>query len=50
MLHSGLVPYVYVNRVQVFHSDHFVLPLPTGHRFPRQKYLLVRDRAQARRA
>jgi acetoin utilization deacetylase AcuC-like enzyme len=30
--------------MQVFYSDHFVLPLPTGHRFPRGKYRLLRER------
>ena len=27
-----------------FVSDHFVLPLPEGHRFPMQKYRLLRER------
>ena len=27
-------------------SDHFVLPLPAGHRFPMQKYRLLRERAE----
>jgi acetoin utilization deacetylase AcuC-like enzyme len=27
-------------------SDHFVLPLPEGHRFPMQKYRLLRERAE----
>lgn len=26
-----------------FHSDHFVLPLPEGHRFPMVKYRLLRE-------
>lgn len=26
-----------------FHSDHFVLPLPEGHRFPMGKYRLLRE-------
>jgi acetoin utilization deacetylase AcuC-like enzyme len=30
--------------VQAFYSDHFVLPLPEGHRFPMAKYRLLRDR------
>ena len=30
--------------VQAFYADHFVLPLPNGHRFPMQKYQLLRDR------
>jgi acetoin utilization deacetylase AcuC-like enzyme len=29
--------------VKVFYTDHFVLPLPDGHRFPMQKYRLLRD-------
>jgi len=29
--------------VQAFHSDHFVLPLPAGHRFPMGKYRLLRE-------
>jgi len=33
--------------VKAFYSDHFVLPLPEGHRFPMQKYRLVRDGVQA---
>jgi acetoin utilization deacetylase AcuC-like enzyme len=28
-------------------SDHFVLPLPAGHRFPMEKYRLLRERAEA---
>ena len=30
--------------MQAFYSDHFVLPVPTGHRFPMAKYALLRDR------
>jgi acetoin utilization deacetylase AcuC-like enzyme len=33
--------------MQAFYSDHFVLPLPAGHRFPMQKYRLLRDRVAA---
>jgi acetoin utilization deacetylase AcuC-like enzyme len=29
--------------VQAFYADHFVLPLPEGHRFPMAKYRLLRD-------
>ncbi len=29
--------------MKAFYSDHFVLPLPTGHRFPMSKYRLLRD-------
>ncbi|MCM5680397.1 histone deacetylase [Schlegelella sp. S2-27] len=30
--------------MRAFYSDHFVLPLPEGHRFPMGKYALLRDR------
>jgi acetoin utilization deacetylase AcuC-like enzyme len=33
--------------MNVFYSDCFVLPLPAGHRFPMQKYRLLRERVQA---
>lgn len=29
--------------MQVFYSDHFIVPLPAGHRFPIQKYALLRQ-------
>lgn len=29
--------------MRAFHSDAFVLPLPTGHRFPMDKYRLLRE-------
>lgn len=29
--------------MQVFYADQFVLPLPSGHRFPMAKYQLLRD-------
>ncbi|WP_342617657.1 histone deacetylase [Rhodoferax sp. GW822-FHT02A01] len=29
--------------MQAFYSDRFVLPLPAGHRFPMEKYKLLRD-------
>jgi acetoin utilization deacetylase AcuC-like enzyme len=32
--------------VRAFHSDAFVLPLPTGHRFPMDKYRLLREAVQ----
>lgn len=32
--------------MKAFYSDHFVLPLPPGHRFPMQKYRLIREGAQ----
>jgi acetoin utilization deacetylase AcuC-like enzyme len=34
-------------RMKAFYSDRFVLPLPAGHRFPMQKYYLLRERVQA---
>jgi acetoin utilization deacetylase AcuC-like enzyme len=30
--------------VRIFYTDHFVLPLPEGHRFPMRKYALLRER------
>ena len=30
--------------MKVFYSDHFVLPLPDGHRFPMRKYSMLRER------
>ena len=30
--------------MKAFYSDHFVLPLPAGHRFPMQKYRRLRER------
>ena len=32
--------------VRIFYCDHFVLPLPEGHRFPMEKYLLLRRRVE----
>ena len=29
--------------MKAFYSDHFVLPLPAGHRFPMSKYRLLRE-------
>jgi len=29
--------------MQAFYSDHFVLPLPDGHRFPMAKYAMLRE-------
>lgn len=34
--------------VRVFYCDHFVLPLPDGHRFPMEKYARLRERVRAR--
>ncbi|WP_230427486.1 histone deacetylase family protein [Collimonas humicola] len=33
--------------MKAFYSDHFVLPLPAGHRFPMQKYRLIHEGALA---
>jgi len=33
--------------MDAFYSDHFVLPLPAGHRFPMAKYRMLRDRVAA---
>ena len=37
----------YISAVKVFYSDHFVLPLPDGHRFPMSKYSMLRERVAA---
>ncbi len=29
--------------MKAFYTDHFVLPLPSGHRFPMEKYSRLRD-------
>jgi acetoin utilization deacetylase AcuC-like enzyme len=34
--------------MHVFYSDHFVLPLPDGHRFPMSKYALLHQRVLER--
>lgn len=33
--------------MHAFYADHFVLPLPQGHRFPMQKYAMLRERLMA---
>jgi hypothetical protein len=30
--------------MKAFYSDHFVLPLPEGHRFPMAKYSMLRNK------
>lgn len=35
---------VFSTILQAFYADHFVLPLPPGHRFPMAKYQRLRDR------
>ncbi len=37
----------YIGQMKAFYSDHFVLPLPEGHRFPMSKYSLLRERVAA---
>ncbi len=32
--------------MKVFYTDHFVLPLPDGHRFPSAKYWMLRERVR----
>lgn len=32
--------------MKVYYSDHFVLPLPEGHRFPMAKYSMLRERVE----
>ena len=33
--------------MKAFYADHFVLPLPEGHRFPMEKYAQLRDLVSA---
>ena len=33
--------------MKLFYADHFVLPLPPGHRFPMEKYARLRERLRA---
>jgi acetoin utilization deacetylase AcuC-like enzyme len=33
--------------MKAYYSDRFVLPLPAGHRFPMQKYRMLRERVEA---
>ena len=35
--------------MRIFYSDTFVLPLPAGHRFPMEKYALLRRRVSESR-
>lgn len=37
------------DQMKIFYLDHFVVPLPSGHRFPMQKYALLRERVMAAR-
>jgi acetoin utilization deacetylase AcuC-like enzyme len=36
----------WTQEVKVFYSDRFVLPLPEGHRFPMEKYSMLRERVE----
>lgn len=36
-----------MSAMQAFYADHFVLPLPDGHRFPMAKYAMLRDQITA---
>jgi acetoin utilization deacetylase AcuC-like enzyme len=40
---SRLTSFTHTSTLNAYYSDHFVLPLPPGHRFPMQKYSLVRE-------
>ncbi len=33
--------------MRLYYCDHFVLPLPEGHRFPMEKYALLRERVES---
>ena len=33
--------------MKLYYADHFILPLPDGHRFPMEKYALLRSRLQS---
>lgn len=39
--------YLFLLPVHAFYADHFVLPLPQGHRFPMGKYARLRERLVA---
>lgn len=32
--------------MKIFYTDHYVLPLPSGHRFPMEKYAMLRQRVE----
>jgi len=44
---SAALAWVCVIRVKAYYSDHFVLPLPEGHKFPMAKYSRLRERIVA---
>ncbi|HWA07291.1 MAG TPA: hypothetical protein VG961_12140 [Ignavibacteria bacterium] len=33
--------------MKIFYSDHYTVPLPEGHRFPMEKYRLLREKLLA---
>ena len=35
--------------MKIFYSDHYTISLPEGHRFPIQKYTLLREQVVAAR-
>ena len=39
-------PFPHSPVMKLFHTDLFVLPLPAGHRFPMQRYRLLRERLE----
>jgi acetoin utilization deacetylase AcuC-like enzyme len=43
-IQSQSILFAHIHVLQAFYADHFVLPLPEGHRFPMAKYKLLRDR------
>ena len=44
---SAVAPATLAATVRAYYSDHFVLPLPDGHRFPMAKYARLRERVIA---
>jgi acetoin utilization deacetylase AcuC-like enzyme len=47
MFQRRMKPALRYRGVRAFYCDHFVLPLPEGHRFPMSKYRLLRERVLA---
>lgn len=41
---AATVPPPFPDNMKLFYADHFVLPLPEGHRFPMEKYSRLRER------
>ena len=42
--HNPPTAFIATTALQAFYADHFVLPLPAGHRFPMAKYARLRER------